>query len=317
MIKRLAIGPIRDYPSWDWVGEAVARELADDYEIALFRDFWPAPRADAVMVIKQRPPKQFVRALRTLGSKLVYLPIDIYNEEREIHQDAAALAACDLVLSHSEPLLDRLGAYCARTAFVEHHGKYTTPELLPYRPDGFVLWVGGLQNLPYLLKWLEEVAVTRELELLTDIGNPSAVRAAQRLARRIGVRLRIEAGRINGIPAHAWSEAKQHQMMRACKAAIDIKGGDFNQRMKPPAKAQKFVSSGIPLACNADGAAAAYFRARGFELATPAAEDRWYSHDYWRETQRFANELRETISIEAVARRYRQQLASLWVGSAA
>lgn len=311
-MKRLAIGPIRDYPSWNWVGEAVARELANDYEIALFRDFWPAPRADAVMVIKQRPPRQLVRALRAQGSKLVYAPIDIYNEAREIHQDAAVLGACDLVLSHSEPLLDCLDAYCARTAFIEHHGKYALPELVPYRPDGFVLWIGGLQNLPYLLKWLEEVAISRKLEFLTDIGNRNAARAAQRLARRLGVRLRIEAGRINGIPTHAWSEMAQRQMMQACKAAIDIKGDGFNQRMKPPAKAQKFISSGIPFACNPESAGAAYFRARGFDLASPAAEDYWYSQDYWQETQRFAAQLRETISIEAVGRRYREQLATLW-----
>jgi hypothetical protein len=52
--------------------------------------------------------------------------------------------------------------------------------------------------------------------------------------------------------------------------------------------------------------------AREFELASPAAEDYWCSRDYWEETQRFARHLRETISIEAVGRRYREQLATLW-----
>lgn len=310
-MKTLAIGPIRDFPSWHWIGLDTARALGRSFETVLFDDFGRVPPCDAVMAIKVAPSPRFVRRVQGRGGRVIYLPIDGYADEAGIRAHRALLGACDLVLAHSEALASCLAPHCRRVGFVEHHGKFTLPELAAYRPEGFILWIGGLQNVPYLLAWIERHPLRHPLRIMTDTANPRALRAARRIAAGLGIELRFAAGTINGHEARPWSEAAQSAALRECKAALDIKGDGFNQRTKPPTKAQKYVSSGIPFACNPDSEAARYFRSRGFALASPDAEERWYSEDYWRETQRFAATLRRTIALEAVAETYRAHIEAV------
>jgi hypothetical protein len=310
-VNRLAIGPAWDYPSWNWVGVDTARELAKYVDVVLFEDFRRIPPCDAVMAIKHRPPLRLANALREGGVKLVYVPIDRYAAHAEIYRDRMLLEACDLVLAHNELLLNCLQPFCARLGMVEHHGKYTLPQLATYKDDGCVLWIGGLQHAPYLIDWLERHPIGRKVHILTDVGNRAAASAARRLARRLGIRLSVDRQSINGHALHKWSEAEQRRMMQECKAAIDIKGQDFNQSTKPPTKAQKFISSGIPFACNSESSASRYFRDRGFEIASPQDEETWYSRDYWHRTHRFAADLRGRIAIETVGRSYWAALQSL------
>ncbi len=310
-MNRLAIGPAWDYPSWNWVGADTARELTKYVNVALFDSYRRIPPCNAVLAIKYRPPLPLAGTLHERGVKLVYVPIDRYTSLREIHQDRVLLESCDLVLAHSDLLLECLRPYCRQLAMVEHHGKYTLSEMAPFKDEGYVLWVGGVQHAPYLIDWLERHPIGREVRILTDARNLHAASVARRLARRLGVRFSIDRQGINGHALHLWSEAEQQRMMRECKAAIDIKGEDFNQSTKPPAKAQKFVSSGIPFACNAECSASRYFRERGFELASPLDERTWYSRDYWHQTQSFAGELRGRIAIESVGLSYWTALQSL------
>ena len=96
--------------------------------------------------------------------------------------------------------------------------------------------------------------------------------------------------------------------MQDCWAAIDIKGDSFNQKMKPPTKAQQFVASGVPFGCNPRHPAMAYFRARGFAVAEAADFDRLLSQSYWEQTRQIAVPLRADISLQAVSRTYRRAL---------
>jgi len=309
---RLAIGPATRLPSWRWVGVDTAGELAKYFDVSLFSSFRRIPPVDAVMIIKQWPPLRVARALRQGGVKVIFAPIDSYASHAEIHRDRTLLEACDLVLSHSELLLQFLRPYCRRVALVEHNARYMLPELQPYRPDGYVLWVGGLQYVPYLLDWLARHPLRRAVKILTDIGNPIAAEAARRLARRLDLALDIGPASINGHELSSWSEAEQRRMMQDCKAAIDIKGDDFNQLTKPPTKAQKYIASGIPFACNSENSVSRYLRLCGFDVACPLDEDRWFSRDYWQQTRRVAAELRERVSLESVGRCFRGELLSLW-----
>ena len=94
--------------------------------------------------------------------------------------------------------------------------------------------------------------------------------------------------------------------MRECKAAIDLKQLNiFNQYYKPPTKAQKYVTSGIPFAINPGSYSEEYFRARGFQVASPVEPERWLSRSYWEQTRKFGLELRASTSLEAVGKRYR------------
>src|SRR5579871_2271751 len=139
-VIRLAVGPARDYPSWNWVGADTARELAKYADVALFESFRRIPPSDAIMIVKHRPPLALARAWRGRGIKLVYVPVDIYASRSDIHRDRLMLEVLDLVLAHDELLLECLRPYCTRVGLVEHHGKYTLADMAPYKPDGYVLW---------------------------------------------------------------------------------------------------------------------------------------------------------------------------------
>jgi hypothetical protein len=97
-------------------------------------------------------------------------------------------------------------------------------------------------------------------------------------------------------------------MMREAKAAIDIKGSGFMQMHKPPTKAQKFISSGVPFAVNKLTNSYKYLEKRKFNICTPLNPNRWLSKEYWKETRIFGKALRPTISIENVAIQYKNYI---------
>lgn len=63
-------------------------------------------------------------------------------------------------------------------------------------------------------------------------------------------------------------------MMQTEKAALDIKGSDFNQSMKREEKLQTFIASGVPAACNPNAELASYFRNNGYDIAQPGDTER-------------------------------------------
>jgi len=308
----LAVGPQTTAPSWEWVGLGMAGELQKYFKVVLFRDFSQVPDANILMIVKQRPQAVFTAAAKARGARIVYVPIDIYESEQEIAEDAAMLRDCDLVLLHSGALRAYIAPFCPAVALVEHHARYALDELLPARPDGFVLWVGGCQHVPYLIHWLQAQRPSYEVRLLTDLHNRRARIAAHVAAHEMGLSLKFDATAINGYPAFDWSEAAQDQMMRHCAAAIDIKGSSFSQITKPPTKAQQFIASGIPFACNAGNSIAEYFEAHDFAVAEANDAGRLFSRDYWEETRAFAPRLREWTSLESVGRNYLKHLRALY-----
>jgi hypothetical protein len=308
-MKRLAIGPETGSPSWEWVGLGTAGELRKYFEVVVFADFGAPPDADLVLVVKQRPPLNFVDAVRRRGGKVFFAPVDVYQAESEIAADREVLANCETVLLHSEALRPAIEPYCRTLATVEHHARFALGHLVPYKEEGVVLWIGAFEHVPHILEWLELHPLPAEIVLLTDLANRQSRIAGHFEAHRLGLSLRVDAGAINGYATEQWSEAAQAGLMGACKAAIDIKGSSFNQASKPPTKAQQFVASGIPFACNKGHPAASYFRARGFQLAEAGDFERLMSPAYWAETQSFARGWRHALSIEAVGQSYRSILA--------
>jgi hypothetical protein len=285
--------------------------LDGDYAVTTFDSFESAPVADIVFAVKERPPARFADEVQSRQARLVYAPVDIYQSPAEIAADAAMLTRCDLVLVHGETLLPYIAPFTGRVEMAEHHLRFLLDEPAPYRTEGYVLWVGASGNLPYLLHFLTLHPMPYEIRLLTDAFSKERRIATHYLAARLGVRLHFGKDEINGLPAFAWSEAAQAQMMRSCRAALDIKGQDFNQAIKPPTKAQKFIASGIPFACNAGSPMAGYFRKRGFNLAQPEDTVRLFSRDYWNETRQVAARLRTALSFGSVSAAYRGKLQNL------
>lgn len=313
-MKTVAFGPEKDVPSWGWVGFDTARELSKYFKIELFNSFESIPKADVVVIIKQNCSADTVANLRAKKVKVVYCPIDFYQEVKNIRLDAQFLKQCNMILLHSERLLPIFKNYNNNIHFVEHNNKYALLEMANYKEKGFVLWIGGCQYVPYLLNWLKKHPIKNEIKILADIDNERARLAASVFASNIGMKLTIpkHPRSIEGIESHPWSERLQYEMMMDCKAAIDIKMTDqFNQNYKPPTKAQKYVASGIPFAINKESYSAEYFKNRGFELAAPNNVNWWFSPEYWQETKKYGEKLRVYTSLENVGLRYKELIEKL------
>jgi hypothetical protein len=267
------------------------------------------PDCDVLFIVKARPSDQFIGEARHKGSRIVYCPIDFYESQAQLTGDGDFLRTCDMVLVHSERLLPLVQSYCPNSHFVEHHSRYSLSEMAEYKENGFVLWVGGCQYLAPFVGWLQKHPIDAEVKILTDIDKAWSRRGARRYAT---LSLSRKTWSIAGCEVYPWSEKSQFEMLRECKAAIDVKQIEmFNQYYKPPTKAQKYIGSGVPFAVNPGSYSAEYFRTRDFVTASPSDTVRWFSRDYWEETRRFGLKLREYTSLEAVGLRYKELIESI------
>jgi hypothetical protein len=305
-MHKIAVGPILNQPSWRWVGFDVARELGKYYSIELFRRDGIIPDVDLVFVVKHPPPTRFARELRARGKKLVYAPIDYFSTTERLCHHRESLQLCDLIVSHCERLNSYLDEY-AKVQYIDHHGRSTLTDLPSYREDGFVLWIGQICYVPWLLFHLSKYPIPFAIKILTGMRSESGISAAQKLASKLKIEFSMSVNSICGYSASEWTEYRQYELMSQCKAAIDIKGGggEFGQQTKPATKVQQFVSSGIPCAVNPDSYSAEYFLTRDFNVASPDEQERWFSRGYWEETQEVAKVFRPFISLPYIGKQYR------------
>jgi hypothetical protein len=201
---RLAIGPVTPYPSWTWLGPDTARELGREHDVAIFERFENAPAADVVFIVKQRPPLETVARLIAQGSRLVYLPVDAFEQAGQVSEAAGFLKACSAILCHSERLIAHLEPFGREIRLVEHHARLVLDQLADRRTAGYVLWNGGFQHLPHLLAWLQRHPLNVDVKLLSDVDNISARAAASRTARELGVDLRLSDRSVNGLELRPW-----------------------------------------------------------------------------------------------------------------
>jgi hypothetical protein len=305
----VALGPVRDYPSWHWIGPDMARELSRHYQVTLFEPAQELPPCDVAIIVKRRPTLESLRPWLDRKVKIVFLPVDIYQSESEIEKDEWFLQACTAILFHSSRLCPYLLRHSAHVWPIDHHNKFGLETPASFKPHGPILWIGDLKYVPYALHWAETNRHPHPIVLLTNVKGhrPSSMTAALGLAQRLGVDLSIQGERINGCKFQEWSVDAQREGLVAAKAAFDIKQGqsDFNQFTKPPTKAQKFIASGIPFASNAESYAFDYFQEHGFALCTLEDFPRWFSVDYWRATQEAGARLKNEITEAAVGRKLR------------
>jgi hypothetical protein len=297
---KIAMGPATPHASWRWVGEDLIPLLARHHEVRVVREseLLLVADFDLLMLVKHLPCADDLAGLKDYNQRILYFPVDHFTSVEHIKQEAAALRLCDVLLVHSERLADELRPYCQSVELVEHYCKHALPTMNRFRPDGFVLWVGHLQNLAPVCQWFTHSSSRIRLKILTNLPERLELMGA--------------AGtRLHEIEWHPWTEALQNALFIGARAGLDIKGNQFQQRTKPPTKAQQFVASGIPVALNRESYGFEYFRSRGFEPATPDEPERWFSEEYWRETCKFGEKLRLMTSPDAVADSYLRVIANL------
>jgi len=292
----IAIGPELPQSSWDWVGFDLTRELSKYFEVEVFRGTVPA--CDVALAVKQLPSRW--------STRLIYFPIDHYPHRQAIERDAHLLRNCTAIGCHSKRLMTFFEPLCKHVFYLDHHVRYRLIEPAPYKKEGYVLWVGAIQYVPYVLKWNQLYPLGTRLVILTNPWDSAGMAQARGLAARLRVMMHFGQNELNGHRLCVWSELRQLELMQEAKAAIDIKGGrwlgedDWSQRMKPATKSQKFVSSAIPFAANPDSFCFEYFESRGFHLANPSDASRWFSYEYWQETFQQALALRAELSLESI-----------------
>jgi len=311
-VRKIALGPIRPKTSWAWAGFDVGRELSKYYEVELFESMREPPAADIVLVVKHPPSLEFIERCK---APVVFCPIDHYADTAAINEDAPMLRRCRAILCHSPTLAPYLEPF-APLHRVEHYLRFALPEPVDFKSSGPVLWTGGFEHAPHLVSWLKAHPLEEEVHILTNYRDTRAVEVASEVATKVlGKPLDIvetpTGARLGPHRLRRFSERRQARLMAECRAAIDIKGDDFGQRTKPATKVQQFVASGIPTAVNPNSAPALWFQALGFELASPLDSARWFSRAYFDATRAVARELRETLSLTSVGRKYRDILESL------
>jgi hypothetical protein len=294
----IAIGPVTKAPSWNWVGLDTAKELSKYFSIEIFNSYSILPKSKIILIVKQLPPVNFIEQAKSQDKKIIYCPIDYFENEMQLIKSDFILSKCDLILSHAESLIPLLDQFCP-SFLVEHNSKFTLPKMTKYKPNGFVLWIGGFQFVPYICKYIKTFNPSYELKLLTDYKNKSAVGRAESLVRQIGIEINYK-----NLDLYDWSEDLQDKMMQECKAALDIKGDSFSQKHKPPTKGQKYITSGIPFAINSGNCCFSYFQRRNFDICEPKNVEKWFSEDYYNQTQKFGIELKKTLTDKAVGESY-------------
>lgn len=283
----VAVGPMMpDVGSWEWVGQDFCRALAAEFEVQTWTDH--PPGCDLAIVVKYG----FGPQLATVPSQgLIYCPIDAYGSSPEIDLHGPLLRRCDRVILHSESLRPYFQSY-ARTEILDHAIRYWSEPGTASPNDGPLLWVGHRSHLPILVDRVNRKPLPAPLIVLTNLESEST-RA-------------VDAGfQSPDVTLADWSAERHIEWSGKAMAAFDVKGTDFRQRHKPPAKAIDFLASGLPFAVNDDSVTARQLRSIGFDVASIDDPDRWLSSGYRSRTHEFASRVRSSHSLDAVGERLR------------
>lgn len=223
----IAIGPeALQFGSWNWIGSDLAAEFRKQHRVSVFRDV--VPDADYVIFVKFLPDAERLSVL-SKRTRVVYMPVDLYEDVLHIERDWRRLRYCDLVVAHNSRQQKYFRGY-VRVAFVDYHLKYILPRIKSFSEAGSTLWVGNHGNLPPLIEWVNSHSIPACLHVVTD--RPDEV----------SEQLRCE------VEVTKWSPRNHQTALQTCRAAIDVKGESFRARHKPPAKALDYIASGIPFA---------------------------------------------------------------------
>jgi hypothetical protein len=277
-MRTVAIGPETDRPTWYWVGFNLARELTKYVNVRIFHHREP-PAGDVILALKE--PLHWSGEPDPAATPIVYFLADYFMEENHL-LDSAFLRQCSALVVHSIQLQELARRVHPHVYLMDHDDKYVLPERAEFREKGHVLWVGFSDYVAVLRDWLVEHPLPYPLVVLTD--RPG----------RFSLPGSVEQLR--------WTPARQYEYMRTAKGAIDIKGRSFNQRMKPPEKAQTFIASGIPTACNLDSPVYSPSAFSGFRMADASDHGTWFSREYYQATQQYAHVLRNRMSLEVIGR---------------
>lgn len=306
-------GPVRNVPSWQWVGFDVAKFLGTHHDIRFFDDVSELPMEALVFWIKC--PLEGSASIQIVLKRLrvVFFPVDVFRDVEHIAACRSFIDSCSLVVLHSRNLAKYFDKNKIR--HIDHYNKYG---IMPAerRPGDTLLWIGGFQYFPYVVRFVLEHQPRRmrRAVFLTDYRSPNAIAAANNLGRTLGLGIGFsDMANFADLNVVEWSVPAQKTLLQTCAGAFDCKGTeDFNQLHKPPTKLQKYLCSGIPCAINADSTLQSNL---GFELCDLLDDATWFSPDYKALTEEYSRMLNARLSLAAIAAQYLQFAREAQVGA--
>lgn len=289
----IAIGPVMPgWGSWEWLGVDLQKALSKRYRMVSFAGD-QVPECDVAIIVKHALPASVVAALAE-RSAVIYAPVDFFGTTADIDAADRMLRSCHRIVIHSERLRKCFAPY-APVEYVDHHLKFTRFDAVETEEHREILWVGVRSNLPYLAASLRRNRLPGPLRILTNFEDPERPPSLAQLG----------LSGIEGLTIEHWTPERHRARLKTAAVALDIKGCEFRQWHKPPAKALDFLASGLPLAMNPEASAVAHLRDRyGFPLCPPTDTDRWFSRAYREETQSLSQRLRADLSLDRIADRW-------------
>jgi hypothetical protein len=299
---QIYFGPIRDVPSWPWVGRDVAEFLSAEHTIRYFNDLTDIDDDSLVFWVKCPLRNQEAAAVLEKKLRIVFFPVDVFLGYDHIAECSDFIDACRLIVLHSRSMARLFPGRKIR--FVDHYNKYGVSHQ-ERQPNGSLVWIGAYQYFPYIVRYMLENGLhgKRNIISLTNFNSPAAIVAANQLSQSLD--LGIDFGHLRDLSDFSiieWSERSQRELLLTCSGAFDYKDDlDFNQIHKPPTKLQKFLCSHIPCAINGSSPLRSIL---GFDLCDILDFDTWFSGDYQNLVSRHGVALSRRLRLENIARKY-------------
>ncbi|WP_158769086.1 hypothetical protein [Paraglaciecola sp. L1A13] len=308
----LAIGPLVGLPSSNWVGVDVANYLSDSgVKITKFQNFSTSIKADYIIIVKLMPSIDWLIEKNKQGVKVLYAPVDIFHSVYIFWRYRAHLKLFSGFLIHN----DKVGELISKASdspqfFVEHYLKYELDKNDSSIKKNELLWVGHLEYIPSLLKFVRNSKPELNIRALSDLEKlPHYENYLEKSLNQIGCKFAVENKSddgvyISGVYIEQWSEKKQAELMQTCIAAFDTKMDSFAHNLKPPTKAQKFVYNKIPFACSEYSFSFKYFEQRGLKVANLDEINYLISDEYRQNVREFCDAQKWRVNISSVASSY-------------
>lgn len=279
--------------SWEWLGADLSNELSKYFDVSFFgtekvkhlRIVREVEGCDVVVVVKHRwSLTSMVKAAR----RVIYAPVDVFKSGADVDEMSPYLSKCSVIVAQSPTIHGQMVQFC-KSYLIDHHIKHFSKLIQSYKESGPVLYVGVGSNMPFIVDWFNLGMLNWPLLVLTS---------DDRSASRWG----FSGGDVTCVQ---WTPERHLDALNECRAAIDIKGSSFWQTTKPATKAMDYIASGLPFAINPGSDA--HVSARSFvRVCLPSDTGRWFSREYWTETQRAANRIRCALSLDEIGLKWKQ-----------
>jgi len=302
-MKTIYFGPVKDLPSWYWVGQDIAEFLKEKHTIQYFKNVDELENGAVVYWIKSPANDAVCNILEQKKCKIIFFPVDCYNSKEDLDKNKKFISLCSVVANHCDEMNEFFPTKVVQ--YVDHYNKFGISSNLRQK-TGNVLWVGGFQYFPYFYKRYKQLKSNFVCNIVTDYKKQNVIEAANKIAKSLNLDYNFSnVKNLENFCFIDWSEISQRNNLINCKSAVDYKHiEDFNQKYKPPTKIQKYICSGIPTAINKNSYSYKYVNKFGLELEDMDKMEIVLTQNYQNKILELSKCFNSELSISSIASKY-------------